>query len=116
MAGGRRATSATAVRPVTRHAATSARRMGSEFRLSAMPPTAPDAAAGRIEQVEHRSAGLARELGLSTLILTQVMYVVGSAWVGTGAKLGTAHIAFWLMAAAGFYVPQAAVVIFLSRI
>jgi len=70
----------------------------------------------RLQEVERRSAALSRELGLATLVLTQVMYVVGSAWVGVGAKLGTAHIAFWLMAAAGFYVPQAAVVIFLSRI
>jgi amino acid transporter len=70
----------------------------------------------RVSEVERRSAGLHRELGLRDLILIQIMYVVGSAWVGAAAKLGTAHIAFWLAAAAGFYLPQAAVVIFLSRI
>ena len=52
---------------------------------------------------------------LRDLILIQIMFVVGSGWVGTAAKLGTAHLAFWL-AAAAFYLPQAAVVIFLSRI
>jgi len=44
------------------------------------------------------------------------MYVVGSGWVGTAAKLGTDHIVFWLLAALLFYLPQAAVVIFLNRL
>ncbi len=46
----------------------------------------------------------------------QIMYVVGSAWVGTAAKLGTSHTIFWLMAIASFYLPQAAVVIYLTRL
>ena len=70
----------------------------------------------RIQNVEQRSATFHRELGLRDLILIQIMFVVGSGWVGTAAKLGTSHIAFWLLAAAAFYLPQAAVVIFLSRI
>jgi amino acid transporter len=41
---------------------------------------------------------------------------VGSGWVGTAAKLGPFHLAFWLLAAALFYLPQAAVVIFLNRL
>jgi amino acid transporter len=41
---------------------------------------------------------------------------VGSGWVGTAAKLGSLHLAFWLLAAALFYLPQAAVVIFLNRL
>jgi len=45
----------------------------------------------------------------------QILYVVGSSWVGTAAKLGTSHTVFWLLAIASFYLPQAAVVIFLSR-
>src|SRR5262245_61783393 len=44
------------------------------------------------------------------------MYVVGSAWVGTAAKLGPAHIIFWLLAVLLFYLPQAAVVIYLNRL
>jgi glutamate:GABA antiporter len=76
----------------------------------------PAPAADRIEDVERRSAGFHRELGLRDLILIQIMYVVGSGWVGTAAKLGTAHLVFWVLAAAAFYLPQAAVVIFLSRI
>ena len=71
--------------------------------------------ADRIRGVEARSAGFRRELGLLDLVLVQILYVVGSGWVGTAAKLGTDHIAFWLAAAALYYLPQAAVVIFLNR-
>jgi amino acid transporter len=35
--------------------------------------------------------------------------------VGTAAKLGTDSLVFWLLAAATYYLPQAAVVIYLSR-
>jgi len=48
-------------------------------------------------------------------VLTQILYVVGLSWVGAAAKLGTSQIPFWLAAMALFYVPQAAVVIYLSR-
>lgn len=44
------------------------------------------------------------------------MYVVGSGWVGTAAKLGHAHTIFWLAAIAFFYLPQAAVVVYLNRL
>jgi glutamate:GABA antiporter len=77
---------------------------------------APGRPADRIRAVEARSAGFRRELGLADLVLVQVLYVVGSGWVGTAAKLGTDHVAFWLAAAALFYLPQAAVVIFLNRL
>lgn len=50
------------------------------------------------------------------MVLIQVLYIVGSGWVGTAAKLGSFHLAFWLLAAALFYLPQAAVVIFLNRL
>ena len=41
--------------------------------------------------------------------------MVGSTWVGTAAKLGQAHLFFWLLAILLFYIPQAAVVIYLNR-
>jgi amino acid transporter len=44
------------------------------------------------------------------------MFIVGSGWVGTAAKLGTGHVIFWLAAMALFYLPQAAVVIYLNRL
>ena len=59
---------------------------------------------------------LPRPLGLRDLVLTQILFVVGSSWVGTAAKLGQSHLLFWLLAIVLFYVPQAAVVIYLSRI
>jgi amino acid transporter len=71
----------------------------------------------RAEQdVEAQSASLKKPLGLWDLALTQILFVVGSSWVGTAAKLGQAHLFFWLLAILLFYIPQAAVVIYLSRI
>jgi amino acid transporter len=70
----------------------------------------------RAEQtVETRSESLRKPLGLFDLVLTQILFVVGSTWVGTAAKLGQAHLFFWLLAILLFYIPQAAVVIYLSN-
>jgi amino acid transporter len=65
--------------------------------------------------VEQESSHLRQELGLTDLVLTQIMYVVGLSWVGVAAKLGTSQIPFWLGAMALFYLPQAIVVVHLSR-
>ncbi len=70
---------------------------------------ATQAAVERIAEVEARSAGLRKELGLIDLVLMQILYVVGSGWVGTAAKLGSSHTVFWLLAIASYYLPQAAV-------
>ena len=66
--------------------------------------------------VEQQSVALKKPLGLRDLVLTQILFVVGSSWVGTAAKLGQAHLFFWLLAIVLFYIPQAAVVIYLSRV
>ena len=66
--------------------------------------------------VEKQSAALKKPLALRDLVLTQILFVVGSSWVGTAAKLGQAHLFFWLLAIVLFYIPQAAVVIYLSRV
>ena len=66
--------------------------------------------------VEQQSAALKKPLGLRDLVLTQILFVVGSSWVGTAAKLGQAHLFFWLLAIVLFYIPQAVVVIYLSRV
>ncbi|MGA2118742.1 MAG: APC family permease [Bryobacteraceae bacterium] len=60
--------------------------------------------------------GLHRELGLTDLVLAQVLNVVGSSWVGIAARLGRAHTVFWLAAMALFYLPLAAVVVSLNRL
>src|SRR6478672_2021719 len=68
------------------------------------------------QKVETRSESLKKPLGLRDLVLTQILFVVGSSWVGTAAKLGQAHLFFWLLAIVLFYIPQAVVVIYLSRV
>jgi len=65
--------------------------------------------------VEQQSSHLRQELGLTDLVLTQILYIVGLSWVGTAAKLGTSQIPFWLAAMTLFYLPQAIVVVHLSR-
>src|SRR6266853_4218835 len=67
-------------------------------------------------EVESRSSSLKKELGLRDLVLTQVVFVVGTVWVGFAAKLGQSQMAFWLIAIATFYLPLAAVVIYLNRL
>src|SRR6266481_4982002 len=66
--------------------------------------------------VEKHSVALRKPLGLRDLVLTQILFIVGSSWVGAAAKLGSAHLFFWLLAILLFYIPQAAVVIYLSRL
>lgn len=68
------------------------------------------------ERVEERSAVFKKELGLRDLILTQILYIVGLGWVGTAAKLGPSHVVFWAFAIILFYLPTAAVVIYLNRL
>src|SRR5436305_8606267 len=68
------------------------------------------------QKVEDASAALKKPLGPFDLVLTQILFLVGSSWVGTAAKLGPSHLFFWLLAIAFFYIPQAAVVIYLNRL
>jgi amino acid transporter len=68
------------------------------------------------ERVEGRSAVFRKELGLWDLVLTQIVFVVGTIWVGTAARLGDEQLFFWLLAIATFYLPLAAVVIYLNRL
>lgn len=65
--------------------------------------------------VEKHSAVFRKELGLFDLVLTQIVFVVGTIWVGWAAKLGSHQMGFWLLAIVTFYLPLAAVVIFLNR-
>jgi amino acid transporter len=67
-------------------------------------------------EVESRSASLKKELRLFDLVLAQVVFVFGTVWVGFAATLGRSQMAFWLIAIATFYLPLAAVVIYLNRL
>jgi amino acid transporter len=66
--------------------------------------------------VEERSRVFKKELGLRDLVLTQIVFVVGTAWVGAAAKLGPSQVVFWLLAILLFYFPLATVVIYLNRL
>ena len=67
-------------------------------------------------RVEERSAELRKELGVRDLVLTQILFIVGLAWIGVAGKLGPSHVVFWLAAIALFYLPSAVVVMYLSRL
>src|SRR4026208_1281995 len=67
-------------------------------------------------EVEARSAVFKKELGLFDLVLTQVVFVVGTFWVGWAARLGNEQNIFWILAIVTFYIPLAVAVIFLIRL
>lgn len=68
-----------------------------------------------IARTQAQSASLVRELSLKDLALMQVLFIVGLQFSGYAAKQGGTHVVLWLLAIPLFYLPLAAVVIFLSR-
>ncbi|HEV2853802.1 MAG TPA: APC family permease [Thermoanaerobaculia bacterium] len=68
------------------------------------------------ERVEARSDVFRKELGLADLVLTQVLFIVGLPWIGVAARQGPSHVVLWVLAMVFFYVPSAAVVVYLNRI
>ena len=67
-------------------------------------------------RVEAHSAGLKKELGVRDLVLTQILFIVGLSWIGVAGKLGPSHVVLWLLALVLFYLPSAAVVMYLNRL
>lgn len=67
-------------------------------------------------EVEAHSASLRKELGVRDLALTQILFIVGLTWIGVAGKLGPSHVVLWLLAITLFYLPSAAVVIYLNRL
>ncbi len=61
------------------------------------------------------SHALTRQLTLRDLVLTQILCVVGSSWVGVAAGLGRAQAVVWIAAMLAFYLPMAVSVYFLNR-
>lgn len=92
--------------------------MSSDRRDSSSDPAAAGSAElARAEaRVEAHSASLKKELGAGDLALTQILFIVGLAWIGVAGKLGPPHVVFWLLALVLFYLPSAAVVIYLNRL
>ena len=67
-------------------------------------------------QVEEHSASLKKELRVPDLVLTQILFIVGLTWIGVAGKLGPSHVIMWSLALLLFYLPSAAVVIYLNRL
>ena len=65
--------------------------------------------------VQAQSAGLRKDLSISDLVFAQILFIVGLQWVGVAAKQGPSHVVFWLIAVALFYLPSAAVAVWLTR-
>lgn len=66
--------------------------------------------------VEARSAELRKEMGVRDLALTQILFIIGLTWIGVAGKLGPSHVVMWLLAVVLFYLPLAAVVIWLNQL
>ena len=67
-------------------------------------------------RVEAHSASLKKELGVRDLALTQILFIVGLAWIGVAGKLGPSHVVLWLLAIVLFYLPSAVVVMYLNKL
>jgi amino acid transporter len=67
-------------------------------------------------RIEAHSAGLRKELGVRDLALTQILFIIGLTWIGVAGKLGPSHVVLWLLAIVLFYLPMAAVVIWLNEL
>ncbi len=65
--------------------------------------------------IDASARHLPRQLTLRDLVLSQILSVVGSSWVGIAAGLGHAQGVVWLIAFATFYLPMAAAVFYLNR-
>ncbi len=81
---------------------------------NAPSPTA-ELAQAEARVVAH-SAELKKELGVRDLALTQILFIVGLTWIGVAGKLGPSHVVLWLLALLLFYLPSAAVVMYLNKL
>ena len=68
-----------------------------------------------MELAEGQEHGLVRELSLRDLVLSQVLTVVGSGWVGNAAGLGEAQALVWIGTMVLFYLPMALSVMYLNQ-
>jgi amino acid transporter len=85
------------------------------LRLSQVPVT-DNPSSKPAEAVQAHSAALRKELGLFDLVLAQILIIIVADYMGTAVKAGTSHVFFWVLAIALFFVPQALVVIHMSRL
>lgn len=90
--------------------------MPDERELTDADRAATTALASEEARVEAHSAALRKELGVVDLVLTQILFIVGLSWIGVAGKLGPSHVVLWLLAILLFYLPSAAVVMYLARL
>lgn len=64
--------------------------------------------------VERHSAELRKELRLRDLVLSHLIYIIGTQWVGNAGKLGSSHIMYWIPAVVLFFIPSGLVVVHLN--
>ncbi len=68
-----------------------------------------------VANAEHSSA-LRKELGLSDLVLAQILIIIVADYMGTAVKAGASHVVFWIAGILFFLLPLAAVVIHMNRL
>lgn len=94
--------------------------MASSANRTVAQPDSPDSAGPNpplpLEKDGPESHRLNRQLRLRDLVLTQVLCVVGTGWVGIAAGLGRGQAVTWMTAIALFYLPVAGSVICLNRL
>jgi glutamate:GABA antiporter len=66
--------------------------------------------------VQSHSTVLRRELGISDLILAQILIVMVPEFYGTAVKAGPSQVVLWLVAIVLFFIPHACVVAHLNRL
>jgi amino acid transporter len=66
--------------------------------------------------VQSHGSALRRELGLTDLILAQILVVIVPEFFGTAVKAGSSHVVLWLLAIVLFFIPHAFVVAHLNRL
>jgi amino acid transporter len=74
---------------------------------------APGAEASAAGDAAH---GLRRELGVTSLVLTQILYIVGASWIGVAATVGNAHAVLWVAAVVLLFLPLAMLVASLAKL
>lgn len=67
-------------------------------------------------EVQNHSRELRKELGLSDLILAQILIVIVPEFFGTAVKAGSSHVVLWLLAILLFFIPHGLVVTHLNRL
>lgn len=88
---------------------------GRELTAGQAPPERATRVGGQEAAIQARSAELRQELSVRDLAFAQILFIVGLQWVGVAAKQGPSHVIFWLIAIALFYLPSAAVAVWLNR-